>query len=61
MFKVDYSSSEVEYMKMNDQIEDNELCKELDKGIADMEEGRVTPHDESMKILWQRYLEYVRQ
>ncbi len=48
-------------MKMNDQIEDNELCKELDKGIADMEEGRVTPHDESMKILWQRYLEYVRQ
>ena len=26
-----------------------ELFKELDKGICDMEEGRVIPHDECMK------------
>lgn len=26
-----------------------ELFSELDKGINDMEAGRVTPHDETMK------------
>ena len=26
-----------------------ELFAELDKGIEDMEAGRVTPHDEAMK------------
>ena len=26
-----------------------ELFEELDKGIEDMEEGRVTPHEEAMK------------
>lgn len=26
-----------------------ELLRELDKGIRDMEEGRVIPHDECMK------------
>lgn len=37
------------------------LIKELDKGIDDMENGRTTPHEESMKILRQRYSEYVIQ
>lgn len=32
-----------------------ELLTELDKGIDDMENGRVTPHEETMKILLQRY------
>lgn len=27
------------------------LLKELDKGIDDMENGRTTPHEETMKIL----------
>ena len=36
-----------------------ELFKELDKSIDDLENGRVTPHEESMKILNQRYNEYV--
>ncbi len=36
-----------------------ELCALLDKGIDDYENGRVTPHEESMKILMQRYKEYV--
>ena len=37
------------------------LLKELDKGIDDMENGRTTPHEETMKILRQRYNEYVLQ
>lgn len=36
-----------------------ELFELLDKGIDDFEEGRVTPHEESMKILMQRYNDYV--
>ena len=42
-------------------INDTELLKELDKGIDDMENNRVTPHEESMKILMQRYNDYVLQ
>ena len=40
-------------------IDETELLKELDKGIDDMEQGRVTPHEESMKVLIQRYNDYV--
>ena len=36
-----------------------ELLNELDKGIDDMENGRVTPHEETMKALMQRYNDYV--
>ena len=35
------------------------LLKELDKGMDDMENGRTTPHEESMKKRRQRYSEYV--
>ena len=29
--------------------QERELLKELDKGIDDMESGRITPHKEAMK------------
>ena len=37
------------------------LLKELDKGIEDMESGRLTAHEESVKILMQRYNDHVLQ
>ena len=37
-----------------------ELHRELDKGIRDMEMGRVIPHDEMMKQLYEEFgLTYV--
>jgi hypothetical protein len=42
-------------------VETTELLKELDKGIDDMENNRVTPHEDSMKILMQQYSDYVSQ
>lgn len=42
-------------------IEMPELLEELDKGIDDMENGRVTSHEDTMKILLQRYNDYVSQ
>lgn len=42
-------------------VEKPELLEQLDKGIDDMENGRVTPHEETMKILTQRYNDYVSQ
>ena len=41
--------------------DERELLKPLDKGIDDMEAGRLTPHDESMKILRQQLKDYVLQ
>ena len=38
-----------------------ELLKELDEGIDDMENGRVTAHEETMKLLMQQYMERVSQ
>ncbi len=42
-------------------VETPELLEELDKGIDDMENGRVTPHEDTMKILMQRYNDYVSE
>ncbi len=42
-------------------IEDSDLLKELDKGIDDMENDRLTPHEDSMQILIQRYDKHVLQ
>ena len=42
-------------------VETTELLEELDKGIDDMENSRVTPHEDTMKILMQRYDDYVSQ
>lgn len=41
------------YMQMND------LYRELDKGIDDMENGCVTPHEKTMEIVRERYLAYI--
>ncbi len=42
-------------------IENTKLSKELDKGIDDMENGRITAHEETMNILMQQYNDYVLQ
>ena len=42
-------------------IETPNLLKELDKGIDDMENGRITPHEDTMSILIQRYNDHVSQ
>ena len=42
-------------------VETPELLEELDKGIEDMENGCVAPHEDTMKILMQRYNDYVSQ
>jgi predicted transcriptional regulator len=42
-------------------VETPELLEKLDKGIDDMENGRVTPHEETMRILMQRYNDHVSQ
>lgn len=39
--------------------EENVLLAALDKGIDDMEAGRLTPHDEAVKIMKQRLRDYV--
>lgn len=50
------------FMDMTNQIiESPELLKELDKSIDDIENGRVTAHEETMKILTQRYNEFVSE
>lgn len=41
--------------------DEQELLLALDKGIEDMEAGRLTPHEESMNILRQRLSDYALQ
>ena len=43
----------------NTDYEENVLFAALDKGIDDMEAGRLTPHDEAVKIMKQRLRDYV--
>ena len=38
----------------------DDILAKIDKGIDDMESGRVTPHEESMKIIRQRYDDHVK-
>ena len=42
-------------------VETPDLLEELDKGIDDMENGRITTHEETMKVLMQQYNDYVSQ
>ncbi len=37
-----------------DEMQEIQIFKELDKGIDDMEAGRVIEHDEAMRILKER-------
>ena len=32
-----------------------ELFRELDKGIRDMEQGNVTPHEETMRMIYAKF------
>ena len=41
--------------------DDASLFEKLDKGISDMETGRLTSHDEAMKIITERFENYVLQ
>ncbi len=41
--------------------EEKDLLEKLDKGIDDLENGRITAHEDAMKILKQRYDSYVLQ
>lgn len=36
---------------LEDETQEMQIFKELDKGIDDMEAGRVIEHDEAMRIL----------
>ena len=42
-------------------VETTELLEKLDKGIDDMENSRITPHEDTMKLLMQQYDDYVSQ
>ncbi len=42
-------------------VETTELLEKLDKGIDDMENSRITPNEDTMKLLMQRYDDYVSQ
>lgn len=39
--------------------EEEAILRALDKGIDDMENGRVVPHEQAMEIVRQRLKEYV--
>lgn len=41
-----------------DEMQEIQIFKELDKGIDDMEAGRVIEHDEAMRILEERVKQY---
>ena len=41
--------------------EEKDLLEKLDKGIDDLENGRIIAHEDAMKILKQRYDTYVLQ
>ncbi|MCR5023755.1 MAG: hypothetical protein K6A90_05410 [Lachnospiraceae bacterium] len=43
----------------NTDYEEDVLFAALDKGIDDMEAGRLTPRDEAVKIMKQRLRDYV--
>ena len=40
-------------------MKNTNLLKGLDKGIDDVENGRVTSHEDTMKILLQQYNDYL--
>lgn len=54
-----YFGKQVNFMaslaERQEDIQEKKLYKELDKGIDDMENGRVVPHEEAMKKLMERF------
>ena len=43
-----------ERVRTEEEVQEMQVFKELDKGIDDMETGRVIEHDEAMRILKER-------
>ena len=43
---------------LDEKVQEIQIFKELDKGIDDMEAGRVIEHDETMRILKERVKQY---
>ncbi len=41
-----------------EKAQEMQIFKELDKGIEDMEAGRVVDHDEAMRIIKERVNQY---
>lgn len=48
----------VEQTRPAEKSQEMQIFKELDKGIDDMEAGRVIDHDEAMRILKERVNQY---
>jgi predicted transcriptional regulator len=48
----------VETISTNEQEKEKLLFEELDKGIDDMEAGRVVTHEEAMRIIRERVENY---
>ena len=44
--------------KMDIVEQENQLFKELDKGIDSMENGRTVPHDKAMQMIREKLKEY---
>lgn len=47
-----------EKVRTEEEVQEIQIFKELDKGIDDMEAGRVIEHDEAMRILRERVKQY---
>ena len=47
-----------EKVHSEEEAQEMQIFKELDKGIDDMEAGRVIEHDEAMRILKERVKKY---
>lgn len=47
-----------EKTSLADEMQEMQIFKELDKGIDDMEAGRVIEHEEAMRILKERVKQY---
>ena len=56
---VSMTLDEIRDERLGKQYKNTELLEELDKGIDDVENGRVTSHEDTMKILLQQYNDYV--
>lgn len=48
----------IEKTRLEDETQEMQIFKELDKGIDDMEAGRVIEHDEAMHILKEKVKKY---
>ncbi len=52
--EVRYTHKEI-FLRVRNRTDEMKIFKELDKGIDDMEAGRVIEHNEAMRILENRF------